>query len=349
MIRPNLASSDMRIPPPDHPQIAAGRIGVLLVNLGTPSAPTAAAVRAYLGEFLSDRRIVDLPRAIWLPLLHGVILNVRPARSARAYAEIWRADSDESPLRHFTRRQAERLAERFGPPFIVDFAMRYGAPSIRSRLEKMADAGARRILVLPLYPQYSATTTGSVADAVDAAAARLEWRPALRIAPPFHDDAGYIAALKSVASRAIAKLDFAPERVVISFHGLPERYFRRGDPYPCHCAKTARLFREAMGWSEAFAPIAFQSKFGPGAWLKPSTEETLERLAAEGVTRVAVTTPGFLADCLETLEEIAIRARLTFLAAGGERFAALACLNDGDEAIAALASLIARETAGWSS
>lgn len=336
-------------PPPDHPRIAQSRVGVLIVNLGTPSAPTPTAVRAYLGEFLADRRIVDFPRAIWLLALHLIILNVRPPRTARAYAEIWRRDTNESPLRYFTRRQSDRLADRLGARFLVDWAMRYGEPSIRGRLTMMAERGARRILALPLYPQYSATTTASVSDALFAAASRLAWQPTLRLAPPFFDDSRYIAALRRTTNRELENLNFEPERVVVSFHGLPQRYFERGDPYPCHCAKTARLLREAMGWSEEFAPLAFQSKFGPGAWVRPSTEETLARLAREGVRRVAVTTPGFVSDCLETLEEIAIRAKQSFLAAGGERFAALPCLNDSDEAIDALADLIERETAGWSS
>lgn len=335
-------------PPSDHPELAPDSVGVLLVNLGTPDAPSPSAVRRYLGEFLADRRIVDVPRAIWMPLLHGVILNVRPARTAHAYAEVWREDSDESPLRYFTRRQGERLAGVLKDRFIVDWAMRYGRPSIKDRLAALADKGARRILIVPLYPQYSATTTASVTDAVLSAMETLEWQPTLRFAPPFHDDPHYLGALKSAAGRDLAALGFEPERVVLSFHGLPERYFERGDPYPCHCAKTARLLREAAGWSDEFAPIAFQSKFGPGVWLRPSTEETLIRLAEAGVKRVAVMTPGFLADCLESLEEIAIRAKESFLVAGGEQFAALPCLNDADEAIDLLTRLVERETAGWS-
>jgi ferrochelatase len=284
---------------------------------------------------------------VWLPVLHGVILNVRPARTARSYAEIWRTQTDESPLRYFTRRQAERLAQAFAPEILVDWAMRYGEPSIGGRISRLAQQGARRILIMPLYPQYSATTTASVADAALRACSRFEWTPSLRFAPPFYDDPRYIGALARAAKREIAGLGFEPQHVVISFHGLPQRYFERGDPYPCHCAKTARLLREAMGWSDEFAPLAFQSRFGPGAWLRPSTDEVLAALAARGVKRVAVTTPGFMADCLETLEEIAIRGRRLFLAAGGEQFAALPCLNDADEAIEALHGLIERETAGW--
>jgi ferrochelatase len=333
--------------PAGHPAIADGGVGVLLVNLGTPEAKTAASVRAYLAEFLADRRIVDYPRALWLPLLHGIILNVRPARTARAYAEIWRQDTNESPLRYFTRRQAERLAETLGPDIRVDWAMRYGAPSIRDRMSALIDGGARRILIVPLYPQYSATTTASVHDAVFDAMRSLEWQPALRLAPAFHDEPAYIAALKADAERQLNALPFQPERIVLSFHGLPQRYFDRGDPYHCHCAKTARLLREAMGWSAEFAPLAFQSRFGPGAWLSPSTDDTLVALAASGVRSVAVMTPGFVSDCVETLEEIAIRSRETFIEAGGADFAALACLNDGDGMIGLLQTLVRRETAGW--
>lgn len=331
--------------PGDHPPVAARRIGVLLVNLGTPDAPTKNAVRRYLAEFLSDRRIVDYPRALWLPLLHGVILNTRPARTARAYAKIWRAEGNESPLRYFTRRQADDLGARLGSGITVDWAMRYGAPSVADRLQALKRAGADRILVIALYPQYSATTTASVNDAVFDAVRAMRWQPALRLAPPFHDEPAYIEALAESARETFAGA--TPERVILSFHGLPERLLAAGDPYHCHCQKTARLLREKMGWSDAFAPLAFQSKFGPEKWLQPSTEETIDKAAADGVKRLAVMTPGFVADCVETLEEIAIAGKERFIAAGGEDLQAVPCLNDDAAMIALLETIARRELSGW--
>ncbi len=332
--------------PADHPPTPAEQIGVLIVNLGTPDAPEPGAVRRYLREFLSDERIVDLPRALWLPVLYGVILNFRPAAAARNYQKIWRAESNESPLRYFTRAQSDALGARLSS-VTVDWAMRYGAPSIAARLAAMKEAGCTRILVIPLYPQYSATTTASVADAVFDAIKAMRWQPAIRIAPPYHDEPSYISALASITNRHLRTLDWAPERVIISFHGLPQRYFDAGDPYHCHCAKTARLLREAMGWSEDFAPLAFQSKFGREKWLEPATDATIEKLAGEGVKKLAVIMPGFVADCIETLEEIDIAGRESFLAAGGAAFTAIPCLNDAPEAITLLETIARRETAGW--
>ncbi|MBI1364642.1 MAG: ferrochelatase [Alphaproteobacteria bacterium] len=304
----------------------SGRRAVLIVNLGTPSAPTPKAVRRYLAEFLSDRRVVDYPRLFWLPVLYGIILNTRPARSARNYAKIWRADTNESPLRYYTRLQAAALAPRLAAP--VEWAMRYGAPSVAEGLAALAGKGAARIRVVPLYPQYSTTTTGSVEDAVRAARARLPASLEIDIARPYFDHPLYIDALAAGAREAIGGLGWTPERIVISFHGVPERLVRAGDPYQAHCETTARLLRAATGWSEETAPIAYQSRFGPEKWLGPATDEMLDMLAAEGAKRVAVITPGFVADCVETLEEIAIAGRRRFLAAGGEQFAAIPCLND---------------------
>ncbi len=332
--------------PADHPRIPAAKTGVLLVNLGTPDAPEAGAVRRYLREFLSDERIVDLPRALWLPVLHGIILNVRPAATAKNYAKIWRQESNESPLRYYTRMQAEGLAKRLNG-VQVNWAMRYGSPSVAAEVNAMKEAGCERILVIPLYPQYSATTTASVADAVFDAVKEMRWQPAIRMAPAFHDEPYYIEALAAVTRRHLAAQTFTPERVIISFHGLPQRYFDMGDPYHCHCAKTARLLREKMGWTEDFAPMAFQSKFGREKWLEPAADETIEKLAGEGVKKLAVIMPGFVADCIETLEEINIAGRETFMAAGGEAFTAIPCLNDAPETIALLEMLARRETAGW--
>lgn len=347
MIKPNTAIHKDRIWPENHPEIPRERIGVLLVNLGTPDAATPSAVKRYLREFLSDKRIVDLPRALWLPILHGIILNVRPAATAKNYAKIWRKESDESPLRYYTRAQAEALSEQMDEDIIVDWAMRYGTPSISERIAVMKEKGVTRLVVAPLYPQYSATTTASVTDAVFAALKDMRWQPALRIAPPFYDDPSYIGALASVTRSHLALLDWEPERVLLSYHGLPERYFLAGDPYHCHCAKTSRLLREEMGWSEDFAPLVFQSKFGREKWLEPATEDTLKQLAGDGFKRVAVITPAFVSDCIETLEEISIAGHETFVEAGGEALAAIPCLNDSRPMIDLLEILMRRETAGW--
>jgi len=335
-----------------HAARADDKIGVLLVNLGTPTAPTPGAVRRYLAEFLSDKRIVDLPRLLWLPLLHVVILTVRPAITARKYAKIWRGQSNESPLRYYTRKQAQALHETLSGALsgklTVDWAMRYGAPSVRSRINVLKEAGCGRILIVPLYPQYSATTTASVADAAFDAVKDIRWQPAIRMAPAFHDDPAYIEALATVTRQRLAALDWAPERVVISFHGIPQRYFEAGDPYYCHCAKTARLLRQAMGWTEDFAPLTFQSKFGREKYLEPATGATIEALGGTGVKNLAVIMPGFVADCLETLEEIDIAARETFLSGGGENFSAVPCLNASPGMIALLETIVRREAAGWS-
>ena len=333
--------------PENHPLIKAPKVGVLLVNLGTPDAAEPGAVRRYLAEFLSDPRIVEIPRILWLPILHGVILNTRPAATAKNYAKIWRAQSDESPLRYYTREQALSVAEAFGDAMVVDWAMRYGNPSIRDRLEAMKSEGCERIVILPLYPQYSATTTASVTDAVFDAIKSMRWQPAIRIAPPFHDDDLYIDGLAATAQEAINTLNWTPQRVILSFHGLPERYFKAGDPYHCHCQKTARLLREKMAWAEDFAPLAFQSKFGRDKWLEPATDDTIEQLAESGVKNLAVITPGFVSDCIETLEEIDIAGRESFINAGGKEFALIPCLNDSEHAQRLFTAIARRETAGW--
>lgn len=331
--------------PADHPPLKSGAVGVLLVNLGTPDTPTAHAVRKYLAEFLSDPRVVDYPRALWLPILHGVILNVRPARSARAYEKIW--TSEGSPLRRFTKGAADSLAEKLSGIVRVDWAMRYGAPSVHERIAGLKAAGCDRILVIPMYPQYSQSTSASVADAVFASLKDMNWQPTIRIAAPFYDDPSYIGALKIVANAHLSSLGWTPERVILSFHGTPKRHLIGGDPYFCHCAKTARLIREAMGWSEEFAPLAFQSKFGREEWLTPAADATIRDLGANGVKRIAVMTPGFLSDCLETLEEMAIGGAELFRHAGGENFAAIPCLNDSRAMIDLLEALTRREAAGW--
>ena len=328
--------------PAGHPAIPPRKIGVLLTNLGTPDAPDPKSVKRYLGEFLSDRRVVEIPAIAWQPILRGIILNTRPKKSAHAYGLVW---SDEgSPLAAITRRQAQALTDAFGEGVIVDYAMRYGNPAIADRLAALKDAGCERILIAPLYPQYCAATTATANDKAFAALAGMRWQPAIRTLPPYHDDPAYIAALKDSIESQLAGLDFVPERIVASFHGMPKRTLELGDPYHCHRQKTARLLSEAMNRE---LTIAFQSRFGPAKWLGPATDETLEALPAQGVRKVAVVAPGFSADCLETLEELAIRGRESFVAAGGTDFAYLPCLNDGAPGMAMLRTLLHRELQGW--
>ncbi|USU04057.1 ferrochelatase [Sphingomonadaceae bacterium OTU29LAMAA1] len=328
--------------PADHPPIPPRKIGVLLTNLGTPDAPDARSVKRYLGEFLSDRRVVEIPAIAWQPILRGIILNTRPKKSAHAYGLVW---SDEgSPLAAITRRQSQALQGAFGETVLVDYAMRYGNPAIADRLIAMKDAGCERILIAPLYPQYCAATTATANDKAFAALAGLRWQPAIRTLPPYHDDPAYIEALKTQLETQLAALDFVPDAILASFHGMPKRTLELGDPYHCHCQKTARLLSEAMGRELV---VAFQSRFGPAKWLGPATDDTLEALAARGVRKIAVIAPGFSADCLETLEELAIRGRESFIAAGGTDFAYLPCLNDSQPGVAMLRALIGRELRGW--
>jgi ferrochelatase len=328
--------------PTGHPPVPPPRVGVLLVNLGTPDAPDPGAVRRYLAEFLSDPRVVEIPRLVWQPILRGAVLTTRPRKSAHAYAQVWRADG--SPLAAITAAQARALADAFGPSVTVDWAMRYGRPAIGDRLQALKDGGCERILIAPLYPQYCAATTATANDKAFAKLATMRWQPAIRTLPPYYDDDAYVGALRDTTEAAIAALDFQPEAIVASFHGMPQRTLELGDPYHCHCRKTARLLGAAMGRELI---VAFQSRFGRARWLEPSTEATLARLAGEGVRRLAILAPGFSADCLETLEELAIRGRETFLAAGGTHFAYLPCLNDGAAGMAMLRKLIARELEGW--
>jgi ferrochelatase len=317
-------------------------IGVLLVNLGTPDAPTAAAVRRYLAEFLSDRRVIEIPALVWKPILYGLVLPRRPAKSARAYAEVW--SEAGSPLAAVTRAQTAALAGAFGPDVVVDYAMRYGRPALGERLAALKQAGCDRILLAPLYPQYCAATTATANDAAFAALAPMRWQPALRTLPPYYDDPAYIDALAQSVRESLAALAFEPDAIVASFHGMPKRTFELGDPYYPQCLETAALLSRALGRE---LTISFQSRFGPAKWLEPSTEATLAALPAQGAKRVAVVAPGFSADCIETLEEIAIRGRDTFVAAGGTDFAYLPCLNASAPGIAMLKAVIGRELAGW--
>jgi ferrochelatase len=329
-------------PPAGHRDIPPAKVGVLLINLGTPNAPEPGAVRLYLKEFLSDPRVVEIPYLLWQPILRGIILRTRPSKSAHAYRQVW--TDQGSPLAAITARQAAALAGAFGELVVVDHAMRYGRPAIADRIDALKAAGCDRILVAPLYPQYCAATTATANDEAFAHLRRLRWQPALRTLPPYHDDPLYISALKANVKAGVAALDFEPQAILASFHGMPERTLHLGDPYHCHCQKTARLLGKALGQDLL---VAFQSRFGRAKWLGPATDAVLGELPGRGITRIAVTAPGFSADCLETLEELAIRGRATFLAAGGTDFALLPCLNDSPEGMTMLRGLISRELEGW--
>jgi ferrochelatase len=328
--------------PPDHPAIPPRKVGVLITNLGTPDAPDAPAVKRYLAEFLSDKRVVEIPALAWQPILRGIILNTRPRKSAHAYQQVWREDG--SPLAAITRAQAAALNDAFGPDVIVDWAMRYGNPSIPDRLAALKAAGCERILLAPLYPQYCAATTATANDRAFETLQKMRWQPAIRTLPPYHDDPAYIATLAESVRTSLANLDFEPQAIVVSFHGMPQRTLALGDPYHCHCQKTARLLAEALNRDVI---IAFQSRFGRAKWLEPATDTVLKALPANGMTKVAIVAPGFSADCLETLEELAIRGAADFRAAGGTNFAYLPCLNDSEGGIHMLATLLRRELAGW--
>jgi len=326
----------------------ATRVGVLMVNLGTPDAPDRASVRRYLKEFLWDPRVVEMARPIWWFALNGIILNTRPGRSAAAYQKIW--TDQGSPLLVISQKQRASLAQlletRSGHEVPVVLGMRYGNPSIRSALEQLRDTGVRRILVLPMYPQYSATTTASIFDAISEELRAWRWLPELRFINHFHDEPQYIDALAESVRRHRSEFGDA-EQLLMSFHGIPEEYFHKGDPYYCECQKSGRLLAERLGLDTTQWQLSFQSRLGPKQWLQPYTDHALEKLAAGGVKSVQVMCPGFSADCLETLEEIAMENREVFLNAGGERYEYIPCLNDESEHIAMLAGLVEQHTQGW--
>jgi ferrochelatase len=336
--------------PADHPPVAAGRIGVLLVNLGTPDATDYWSMRRYLKEFLSDRRVIEENRLKWWLVLNLIILTVRPSRKGRDYDKIWNRERDESPLKTITRAQADKLGAALAPldgRLMVDWAMRYGNPSIASRLGALQQAGCDRILVVPLYPQYAAATTATVADKAFDALKTMRWQPAVRIAPPWHDDPVYIEAVAASLEAELAGLPFKPEMILASFHGVPKDYLLKGDPYHCQCQKTARLLRARLGLDESRFMLTFQSRFGTAEWLKPYTDATVKSLAERGVKNLAVITPGFAADCLETLEEIAGENAEIFHHHGGENFAAIPCLNDSEAGMTVISHVVRRELKGW--
>ncbi len=335
--------------PADHPSVKHGRIGVLLVNLGTPDGTDYASMRRYLKEFLTDKRVIEWPRIAWYPILFGIVLNTRPGKVGKAYELIWNKEKNESFLRTYTRNQAELMATALAdhPDVVVDWAMRYGQPSIASRMEHLQKQGCERILLFPLYPQYAAATTATVNDKAFEALLKMRWQPALRTVPPYHDDPTYIEALANSITAHLSTLDWEPEVVLASFHGIPKSYFDKGDPYYCQCQKTARLLRDRLGWSKEKLRVTFQSRFGPEEWLQPYTDKTVERLAQEGIKKIAVLNPGFVSDCLETLEEIAGQAAESFHHNGGEKFAHIPCLNDSPDGMAVLEKVVRRELAGW--
>lgn len=334
---------------PNHPPVKFGKVGVLLVNLGTPDGTDKTSMRRYLKEFLMDRRVIEWSPFFWYPILFGIVLNTRPAKVGKAYETIWNKDLNESYLRTYTRNQAERMAKSFAdlPNVRVDWAMRYGQPSIRSKMEELQKDGCEKILVFPLYPQYAAATTATVNDEAFKALLKMRWQPALRTAAPYHDDPVYIDALANSITGRLATLDWEPEVVLASFHGIPQSYFDKGDPYYCQCQKTARLLRERLGWPKEKLQVTFQSRFGPEEWLQPYTDKTVEKLAQEGTKRIAVINPGFVSDCLETLEEIAEQAAESFHHNGGEKFTHIPCLNDSPGGMRVLEDVVRRELMGW--
>ena len=336
-------------PQAGHPPVKYGKVGVLLVNLGTPDGTDYTSMRRYLKEFLMDKRVIEWPRIALYPILFGIVLNTRPGKVGKAYETIWNKDRNESYLRTYTRSQAELMAQALKDhsEVVVDWAMRYGQPAIASRMEYLQKQGCERILVFPVYPQYAAATTATVNDKAFETLMKMRWQPALRTVPPYHDDPTYIDALAVSIEKHLATLDWEPEKILTSFHGIPKSYFEKGDPYHCQCQKTARLLRERLGWSKEKLVITFQSRFGPEEWLQPYTDKTVEKLAQEGVKRIAVLNPGFVSDCLETLEEIAEEAAESFLHNGGEKFTHIPCLNDSPEGMTVLEKIVRRELSGW--
>jgi protoporphyrin/coproporphyrin ferrochelatase len=343
---PNEVRASRPAGPPPGP---GGRVGVLIVNLGTPDGTDYWSIRRYLQEFLSDRRVIETPRALWLPILQVILLR-RPRAKGRDYDAIWNKERDEGPLKTITRSQSEKLGlalRNLDRNVVVDWAMRYGAPPIGARLRALQADGCDRVLVIPLYPQYCAASTATVGDKAFEALQSMRWQPAVRLAAPYYDDPVYIDALARSVRAGLASLDFEPEVVVASYHGIPQAFSDKGDPYYRHCAETTRLLGNALGMSEERLKMTFQSRFGRGEWLKPYTSQTVRDLASRGVKRLAVVTPGFAADCLETLEEIGVENAGYFRDAGGERFAAIPCLNDSPEGMGVIEAVARRELKGW--
>lgn len=335
--------------PQEHPPVKIGKVGVLLVNLGTPDGTDYTSMRRYLKEFLTDARVIEWPKALWYPILFGIVLNKRPQKVGEAYKSIWNNDLDESYLRTYTRSQSDKLAEMMASHehIMVDWAMRYGQPSIPDKLLGLKNAGCDRIVIFPLYPQYAAATTATVNDKTFKTLLDMRWQPAIRTVPAYHDDPVYIEALATSIEKHLASLDFEPEKVIASYHGIPQSYFKKGDPYHCHCYKTSRLLNDRLGWEEGRLMTTFQSRFGPEEWLQPYTDVTVEELAKSGTKNIAIFNPGFVSDCLETLEEMGEEAQEIFHEHGGENFSHIPCLNDSDEGMTVIKSVVMRELGGW--
>jgi ferrochelatase len=337
--------------PADHPAIAPPKVGILLVNLGTPGGTDYWSMRRYLSEFLSDRRVIDNSPWLWQPILQLIILTKRPFSSGAAYRSIWNTVDDESPLLTNTRNQAvklhQRLEAKYGARVVVDFCMRYGNPSTDTAIRRLQEQGCERILFLPLYPQYAGATTATANDHAFRTLMKMKWQPAIRTVPAYFDDPTYIAALAQSVERAYAKLDRPPDVLVTSYHGLPKRYLTEGDPYHCHCQKTSRLLGEKLGLAKDALVVTFQSRFGPTEWLQPYTVKEVARLAEGGKKHMAIIAPAFSSDCVETLEEISEEIRESFIHAGGEEFTYIPCLNDDDAHIDMIETIVEREAAGW--
>ncbi len=334
--------------PLDHPKINKNKIGLLLINLGTPSNLKLQSIKIYLKEFLSDRRVIDLPRIQWWFILNFIILNIRPKKTLEAYKKIWlQNDPDGSPLRKITRLQSEKLSKEFNNEgIIVDYAMRYGRPAIKTKLDELKKRGCDRIIIFSLYPQYSGPTSATVNDEVCKWLMCQKWQPSIRIAPPYFDKTKYISTISKSILNSFAKHG-EPDILLLSFHGAPMRYLVEGDPYHCQCVKTARLIKEKLNFDENKFLISFQSRFGSEPWLKPYTDETLKKLGHEKVKHLAIVTPGFSADNIETLEEINIEGRKEFLDSGGKKFTYIPCLNDTEIGIKLLKDLTLDELSGW--
>jgi len=335
--------------PKDHPVVAPKKVGVLLLNLGTPDATDYWSMRRYLKEFLSDQRVIEISKWIWWPILNGIILTVRPKKSGAAYDKIWDYEKGDSPLRVISKGQVNALKAQMSAhdDVVVDYAMRYGNPSTKSKLAALQEQGCDRILLVPMYPQYSAATTATANDKAFDALKQMRWQPAVRTAPAYFETDAYVDAIALSIENGLAKLDFEPDLVITSYHGVPKSYLMKGDPYHCQCLKSTRLVREKLGWAEDKLMVTFQSRFGPEEWLQPYTDKTLEALPAKGIKKVAVLTPGFSVDCLETLEEIAMEGREEFIEAGGEHFAYIPCLNDSELGIKVIEDVVRRELSGW--
>ena len=335
--------------PADHPPARSGRLGVLLLNLGTPDATDYWSMRRYLKEFLSDRRVIETSRLIWWPILNLIILTKRPGPKGKDYDAIWNKDRNEGPLKTITRSQAEQLAAALSsdPRIVVDWAMRYANPTTESRIKALQEQGCDRILLVPLYPQYAAPTSATACDQAFRSLMKMRWQPYVRVAPAWYDDAVYIGALADSIQTHLSGLSFKPEALVATFHGMPEKYLHQGDPYYCQCVKTSRLLREKLGWPEAQWHTTFQSRFGNDVWLQPYTDETIKGLAKSGIKRMAIVAPGFSADCLETLEELDVENRGYFMENGGEDYTYIPALNDSAEGLRVIEHVVRRELMGW--